>query len=166
MCVKGRVMELLQSADTTSLERYAASQPRAVRFLLGRLWDPDPEIRRRAAVGIASAAAEHDSLGRDVLRRLVWALNDEAATNGVFGLAAIGEIGARSPDLIEPFVGPVASLASDDGLRSEIISALTRIAEQAPHLVVPFIDDIRQWVDPADEAQLGLLEELALKVGQ
>ena len=166
MRVKGHVMELLQSADTTQLERYAVAQPLAVRFLLGRLWDPDPEIRQRAAAGIGAAAAQHEPLGRDVVRRLVWALNDEAATNGVYGLAAIGEIGARSPDLIEPFIGPVACYAWDDGLRSEIIRAMTRIAEAAPHLVAPFIDDIEQRVDPDDASEVALMEDLALKVGQ
>ena len=159
-------MELLQSADTSQLERYAVARPKAVRFLLGRLWDCDPEIRRRAAVGIGAAAAEHELLGLDVVRRLVWALNDEAATNGVYALAAIGEIGARSPDLIGPFVGPVAGYAWDDGLRPEIIRAMIRIAETAPHLVAPFIDEIKQRVDPDDASQVALIEDLALKVGQ
>ena len=165
MRVKGRVMELLQSADTVPLERFAAAEPRAVRFLLGRLWDPVREVGRRAAAGIGAAAAAHPSLGRDIVRRLIWALNDEAATNGVYGLAAVGEIGARCPELIEPFVGPVASYAWDDGLRQEIIRAMARIADTAPELVRPFIDDIKQRVDPFDASEVALMDELALKVG-
>ncbi len=102
-----------------------------MRFLLGRLWDPDETIRGRAAAGIGASAAVNRDLGRDVVRRLVWALNDESATNGVYGLAAIGEIGVRDPELIEPFVGPVACYAWDDGLGPEIIRALGRIADTA-----------------------------------
>ena len=163
--MKDRVMELLQSADTTPLERYAVAQPQAVRSLIGRLWDPDAAIRQRAAAAIGAAAAEHSELGREVVRRLVWALNDEAATNGVYGLVAIGEIGARSPVLIAPFVGPVACYAWDEGLRMEIIRAMIRIAGAAPDLVAPFIDDIKQRVDPDDASEVALMADLALKVG-
>jgi hypothetical protein len=165
MRVKDRVMELLRSEDTAPLERYAQSHPQAVRFLLGRLWDPDPRLRARAAAGIGAAAASHRELGRDLLRRLMWALNDEAATNGVYGLAAIGEIGARDPELVEPFVGPVASYAWDDGLRRAIIRAMSRIADEAPAVVAPVVDDIKQWVDPEDDSEIDELGDLAQKVG-
>ena len=157
-------MELLQSPDTTRLEKFAAAEPRAMRFLLGRLWDPDETMRERAAVGIGASAAVNRDLGVDVIRRLVWALNDESATNGVFGLAAIGEIGARDPDLIEPFVGPVACYAWDDGLRLEIIRALSRIADTAPRLVAPFLDEIEQRVDRRDATEVALVAELSEKV--
>jgi len=157
-------MELLQSPDTTRLEKFAAAEPRAMRFLLGRLWDPDETMRGRAAVGIGASAAVNRDLGVDVIRRLVWALNDESATNGVFGLAAIGEIGARDPDLIEPFVGPVACYAWDDGLRLEIIRALSRIADTAPRLVAPFLDEIEQRVDRRDATEVALVAELSEKV--
>jgi hypothetical protein len=164
MSLKRMVMELLQSPDTTRLEKFAAAEPRAMRFLLGRLWDPDETMRGRAAVGIGASAAVNRDLGVDVIRRLVWALNDESATNGVFGLAAIGEIGARDPDLIEPFVGPVACYAWDDGLRLEIIRALSRIADTAPRLVAPFLDEIKQRVDRRDATEVALVAELSEKV--
>ena len=157
-------MELLQSPDTTRLEEFAVAEPRAMRFLLGRLWDLDETIRRRAAAGIGASAAVNRDLGRDVVRRLVWALNDESATNGMFGLAAIGEIGARNPEMIEPFVGPVACYAWDDGLRPEIIRALSRIADTAPQLVAPFLDDIKQRVDRLDATEVALAAELSEKV--
>jgi hypothetical protein len=165
MRVKDRVMELLRSEDTAPLERYAETHPQAVRFLLGRLWDPDPRLRVRAAAAIGAAAASHRELGRDLVRRLVWALNDEAATNGVYGLAAIGEIGARDPDLIEPFVGPVASYAWDDGLRREIIRAMSRIADEAPAAVAPVVGDIERWVDTEDASEVDELGDLSRKVG-
>jgi hypothetical protein len=157
-------MELLQLSETARLEQLAVEQPRAMRFLVGRLWDTDDEIRRRAAAGIGAAAAAHRELGRDVVRRLVWGLNDESATNGVYGLAAIGEIGARDPELIEPFVGPVASYAWDDGLRPEILRALGRIADSSPALIAPFLNEIEQRVDPAEPSERTLFEALAEKV--
>jgi len=164
MCLKRTVMELLQLSDTTRLEQFAAENPRVMRHLLGRLWDPDADIRSRAAVGIGAATASHRELGRDVIRRLVWGLNDESATNGVYGLAAIGEIGARDPELIGPFVGPVACYAWDDNLRSEILRALGRIADSSAASVAPYVGEIKQRVDFDDATEKSLFEALAEKV--
>jgi hypothetical protein len=164
MGLKGTVMELLQLADSSRLERLAAEDPRAMRYLVGRLWDPDDELRQRAAAAVGAASAAHRDLGRNVLRRLLWALNDEAACNGVYGLAAIGEIGARTPELVENFVGPVASLAWDDGLRLEILHALARIAEVAPDLVSPFRAEVAGWVDDDDEREREALRRLEVRL--
>jgi len=128
-------MELLRHGDSTGLERMVANQPVAVRFLQGRLWDEDPEIRANAANAIGAAAAAHPELGREVLRRALWALNDESATNGAAMLPAIGEIGRRVPELVAPFVGPMTAYLWDDGLRLGILQALCRISEVAPELV-------------------------------
>ncbi|MDH3816519.1 MAG: hypothetical protein OEV48_18650, partial [Acidobacteriota bacterium] len=48
-------------------------------------------------------------------------------------------IGRRSPGLVAPFVGPMTSYLWDEGLRPGILSALCRIAGEAPEL----IEDIR-----------------------
>ena len=77
---------------------------------------------------------------RELLRRALWALNDESATNGAYVLPAIGEIGRRAPDLAEPFVGPMTAYLWDEGLRPGILQALCRIAAVAPEL----IDGVRQ----------------------
>lgn len=131
------MMDLLRAGDERALNDVAVNEPQAVRFLLGRLWDPDEAIQRRAARTIGVAAASHPEIGVDLLRRFMWGINDESATNGVCGIPAIGEIGFQSPEIAAPFVAPLASVAWDDGLRLEIIRALSRIAEAAPELVKP-----------------------------
>ena len=132
-------MELLRQGDSEGLERMVVENPAAIRFLQGRLWDPDSDIRESAAIALGAAAAAHPALGRELLRRVLWALNDESATNGAYMLPAIGEIGRRAPDLVTPFVGPMTSHLWDEGLRPGILNALCRIAEEAPEL----IEDIR-----------------------
>jgi hypothetical protein len=135
MRLKERVMELLRHGNSRGLEELVGENPSAARFLQGRLWDSDPEIQQRAAVALGAAAAVHPDLGREVLRRALWAINDESATNGGPMLAAVGEIGRRSPDLVEPFVGPMTAYLWDEGLKSGILNALCRIAEAAPELI-------------------------------
>jgi hypothetical protein len=139
MRVKDEVMELLRQGDSEGLERLVGETPAAVRFLQGRLWDTDPEIRSEAAVALGAAAAAHPDLGRELLRQALWALNDESATNGAYVLPAIGEIGRRAPELAAPFVGPMTGYLWDDGLRHGILEALCRMNETAPEL----IDDVR-----------------------
>jgi hypothetical protein len=160
MGLKERVMELLRAGDEGALGELVSSRPLATRFLLGRLWDADEGMRQRAARAIGLAAASHREVGLDLLRRLMWGLNDESATNGRFGIPALAEIGFRDPELIRPFVAPLASLAWDDGLRLEIVRALARIAQSAPDLVGPVCGDVAQHVDLGNRAEREALASL------
>ena len=160
MGLREEVMEVLRAGDTTRVEQVAVSDRRAIRHLVGRLWDQDCEVRRAACIGVGAAAAAHPDVGLDVIRRLMWALNDESATNGVYGIAALGEIGARDPELIEPFVGPLASFSWDDGLRVEILKALVRIARVTPRIVAPHLVQVEPHVDPHDYAEIELAAHL------
>lgn len=157
MRLKEVVGEMLRRGESEALDRLVAERPMAVRFLQGRLWDADPDLRHRAAIALASAAEAHPDLGRELLRRALWALNDESGTNGGPMLPAIGEIGRRSPDLVTDFVGPMTSYLWDEGLRPGILDALCRIADNAPEL----IEDIRDRLmaigdldDPGEQADL------------
>lgn len=163
MGLKGRVMELLRSGDERALGTLVAREPGATRFLLGRLWDPDEAMRRRSARALGLVASTHPEIGVDLLRRLMWALNDESATNGLYGIPAIAEIGFNEPGMIAPFVAPLASIAWDDGLRLEIIRALTRIAEASPELVRPSCGLVKDHVrneDPAERIAFDRLLEI------
>jgi hypothetical protein len=157
MRLKEKVMELLRQGDSEGLERMVEETPSAVRFLQGRLWDADPEIRYRSAIALGAAAASHPDLGREILRRALWAMNDESATNGAPMLAAIAEIGHCAPELVAPFVGPMTAYLWDEGLRPGILKALRRIAEVAPELVTDISDRLRaieDLDDPGEQADL------------
>lgn len=145
---------LRQGRETELIER-AATDPRVVRPLLARLYDPDDAIRDRAARVLGHAAAAHPDLGREVARRLIWALNDESATNGVYGIPALGQIGRHAPDLIAPHVSALARMAWDHGLRLAILEALTEVARSSPDLVAAELDAIGPHVDasrPGEDA--------------
>jgi len=82
MRLKQEFRELLRQGREEEAVRLVTADARAVRLVVGRLWDPDAEIRRRAARTVGRAAASHPEVGLDVVRRLMWSLNDESATNG------------------------------------------------------------------------------------
>ena len=159
-------MELLRQGDAEGLEEMVVTTPTAVRYLQGRLWDANPEIRSLAASALGAAAAAHPELGRELLRRALWALNDESATNGEPMLPAVGEIGRRSPELIAPFVGPLTSYLWDDGLRPGILDALWRMAEVAPELVDEVRDCLIEFENTNDPGQRALIERLLSAGGE
>jgi hypothetical protein len=160
MGLKGEVMELLRAGDEQELGGLVSREPRVTRYLLGRLWDPDEVLRQRAARALGVAAASHRAIGADLLRRLMWDLNDESATNGRYGIPAIAEIGVRDPELVRPFVAPLASMVWDDGLRVEIIRGLARIAQASPELIGPVCGGIADHVDFADEVERSAFADL------
>lgn len=161
MGLKEEVMELLRQGREDSLADLVAADRRAVRPLIGRLWDAEPAIRTRAAAALGRAAAAHPGLAVEVARRLFWSLNDESATNGVYGIPALGQIGRRAPDAFEPFVAPLVSLAWDDGLRLEILRALLAVAEAAPGMVAPHLDRLERHLDRHDTDETEAFRRLA-----
>jgi hypothetical protein len=166
MSHRKEIRKLLRQGNEEAVVELAVTHRRALRPLMGRLWDPEEEIRLRAARAIGHASEEHPDLGLEIIRQLVWALNDEAATNGVYGIPAIAEIGRRRPDVVAPFVGPLVSMSWDAGLRPELIRALTAIAESAPDLVRSHLDRLEYWVDEARPDECEAFRNLAATAGK
>jgi hypothetical protein len=132
MGLREAVMRALRSGDDATVRDLATTDRRAMRHFFGRLWDPDASVRRRAAVGVGWAAVAHPDQGRTVLRKVLWALNDESATNGVYAIPALPAIAQRAPELARPFVHPMASYAWDEGLRPAIEEALGAMESVLP----------------------------------
>lgn len=144
-------MELLRAGDTRAAGVMASNDRRAFRLLLARLWDPDPVIRERAARTVGRVAALRPSLGLEVVRRLIWALNDEAATNGIHGIAALAAIGVERPALLRAHLGAIVALLGDPGLREEVLRALEVLAQASPELIGSHRDELATWMETLDE---------------
>jgi hypothetical protein len=163
--MKDELMELLRQGQERELARRAGESPRAARWLLGRVWDADETLRRHAAGAVGWAAADRPELGLELARRFLWALNDESATNGVHAVAALGEMGKRAPELLEPFLAPLASQARDEGLRPEILKAFLAVAETAPHLARPHLPVLERAMGGAPDNERSDYARLAALAG-
>jgi HEAT repeat protein len=157
---------LLQLGREEAAADLAVANPRALRPLVGRLWDPDGEIRGRAARALGQAAAAHPKLGREIIRRLLWALNDESGTNGVYGVAALGEIGRRAPEMLAPFIPSLVSMAWDRGIRLELLRALRAVADSSPGLVAGQLDRLAAFVDDSQNEERKAFDLLMTAVGK
>jgi hypothetical protein len=118
--------------DLAEVERLVAGDRRAVRTLLGLSYHADPTLRDNAATGLALAARHHPGLVAEVVRRLVWAMNDESGTNAFQAPAVIRRIAEVEPRLLVPVVPDLLRLTADPGLRDELVAVVRRVAELLP----------------------------------
>lgn len=153
-------MELLIRGDAEALGVVAREQRGSFRFLMGRLWDPDPVLGQRAAAALGELAAAHPDLGREALRRMMWALTDEAAMNGVSAIPLLAEVARQAPEVAAPFVGPVASRLWDHGLREQIAETLAVVRAVAPRLVAEVADVVRAQLATGDPDETWLVTRI------
>jgi hypothetical protein len=162
MGLRREIMELLREGRQEELVGRVRAEPRALRHLLGRLYDADAIVRRNAARAVGEGAAAHRELGLETVRHLLWALNDESATNGIYGIPALGEIGRLCPDRFAPFLPTLVTAAEDDGLRLAVLRAVTRIAEGNAELVRPYLERLAAFCresSPEERRALRRLED-------
>jgi len=166
MRLKEEIWQLLVQGREADLARRVGEERRAVRPLLARLWDVDETIRRRAGRALGQAAAAHPDLGREVIRRAMWALNDESATNGVYAVPALAEIGRQAPDLLAPFVPALAEACSDAGLRLELLRVLKVMAGVRPEAVAPVMETVEAFLADAPVEERRVWRELRAAFGE
>jgi hypothetical protein len=121
-----------QSGQLEAMEELVAEEPRAVRHLLGMTYHPESAKRNVAARGLALASRYHPKLVQEVVRRLVWAMNDESGTNALTAPEVIQAIAEEEPKLLVPLVPDLTRLAGDPGLQSGISAALKTVSRRCP----------------------------------
>jgi hypothetical protein len=129
---KALLREAVSRGDLAEVERLVADDRRTVRALLGLTYQADAATRNTAADGLAIAARYHPDLVAEVLRRLVWAMNDESGTNAVNAPAVIRRIAECEPRLLVGLVPDLLRLTADPGLRDELVAAVRKVAEVLP----------------------------------
>ena len=111
---KGALASALVRPDYASIVNAAAQDKRVLSRLLALTYTADDLIGWRAveALGLASAqVAEHDAeFVRNILRRLMWSLNDESGSIGWRAPQAMGAIIAQRPRQFAEFIPVVVSL--------------------------------------------------------
>jgi hypothetical protein len=130
--LRARVRRAVAAGDLQDLEAAVAAEPRAVRFLLGLSYHQDERWRSAAAQGLGLAARYHPELVQNVVRRLVWAMNDESGTNAETAPPVILEISRERPALLVPMVPDLVRLAADISLYDDLAEALRIVARECP----------------------------------
>lgn len=149
--IRRQVRAVLEGPGTTmnlarARESLASLPPPAlVRALLAALSASAPLVRWRA-VGllgplVAGLAEQDPETGREVLRRLMWTLNEESGAMGWGAPEAFGEILHHSPllarefaNILVSYVSPCANQLDHPALLAGAIWGLGRLAQTQPEL--------------------------------
>ncbi len=145
MRLKETVQQAVVNGRLDDLDRIVAGDVRAIRFLLGMTYRIDETIRKTAGRAIARASAHHPKAIAELVRRLVWAMNDESGANALTAPAVILAIAEEKPELLLPMVPDLTRLAADEGLRKDLSAAMRIVALACPGQVgnrlASFIND-------------------------
>ncbi|MEW6071555.1 MAG: hypothetical protein AB1726_03035 [Planctomycetota bacterium] len=132
MSLRARIRDAVERGELGEIEGLVAGDPRAVRHLLGLTYHPADPVRQVACRGVALAGKHHRRLVQNLVRRLVWAMNDESGTNALTAPPVILAIANEAPELLLPMVADLVRLASDEGLHAGLAAALRIVSDRCP----------------------------------
>ncbi|MHC4597994.1 MAG: DVU0298 family protein [Planctomycetota bacterium] len=129
------VRERLLARDLDGLAAWARRGERLVTTLFSLLLDADELVRWRAIEGfgrVASVLAEEDpERVREILRRILWAMNDESGGLLRHGPEAVAEILVRVPALIPEYAPLLPSFLTEEPFERGAHWAVARVASVA-----------------------------------
>jgi len=154
--LKKQVQQTLSNGNCdTILELGTGHTGHVIAALINTLYSMDELLRWRAVecLGLLTkqiSLTEPDR-AREIIRRLLWALNDESGGSGWASPEAVGEVIRNRPDRYSEFISIIVSFREDPSLVRGIIWALGRIGEVEPVLVddyTPLLQDLLEASDP------------------
>lgn len=156
MGVREQVMGNLLRGQFEVVAGQAGEQPRVLRAVLGRLWDADERVRSGAALTLGVLAARQPAKAVELVRRFLWALNDESGTNGAAVVPALLAMAKRAPAVVGPYAGALVAHLDDEGLREELVEVLAALYLAEPRWTEPYAADLARWgVYLGDKPPLG-----------
>ncbi|MCL2336422.1 MAG: HEAT repeat domain-containing protein [Firmicutes bacterium] len=161
MKLKKQIQAALSQGDyQTAMELGAGQTGQAIAALINSLYSTDDLLRWRAVecLGLLTKqiSLTEPAQGREIIRRLLWALNDESGGSGWASTEAVGEIIRNRPDLYQEFVSIIVSFREDPALIGGIIWGLGRIGEIDPALVNDYLPFMHELLDDPDPQLRGL----------
>lgn len=166
--LKKRVFELLGSSSLQSAVNALCRLParRVINPLFALFNHGDPEIKWAAVTATGAVVAnlsDQDLEGaRNIMRRIMWNLNDESGGIG-WGLPeAMGEILARRDSLADEYTRILVSYANEEanyleheGLQRGLLWGIGRLAQAKPHRLCHAAPHLMRYLDSPDAAVRG-----------
>ena len=166
--LKKRVFELLNSSDLKSAEDTLCRLPgrRVINPLFAFFNNADPAIKWAAvttAGAVVANLADQDPDGaREIMRRIMWNLNDESGGIGWGFPETMGEILARNEKLANEYAQILFSYANieanyleHEGLQRGLLWGIGRLAQVRPELALKALPHLMPYLDSPDAAVRG-----------
>jgi HEAT repeat protein len=129
---KPEIEKLLREKNFDELREVLTKDSRNVRKLMGFLYHPEVSVRDAAAKGFGIVAQiwPFDKL-MNLVRRMLWMMNDESGSCTWHIPYALGEIGYNRPEAMKNYMKTFANYVNDpdETLSSGVEEALRRMKE-------------------------------------
>ncbi|MBN2124224.1 MAG: HEAT repeat domain-containing protein [Deltaproteobacteria bacterium] len=175
---KEKIRALLKSPDFSEDTLRASCLPlmKGINALFPFLYHGDEEVHRRAVVAIGTLVADladrDMDRARNVVRRLMWNLNDESGGIGWGSPEAMGEILARHEGLAGEYACVLASYTREEGnyLENEVLQrgllwGIGRVLRHWPDLIHRAEPSISPYLASGDPCVRGLAAGLLGELG-
>lgn len=134
---------MLKEAKYDELVARALADRSVIKYLFQPLYHPYGTERWRAIKGLGHVGRElaktDPGAARELIRRLLWSMNDESGTTGWSAPEAIGEIIYHNPEMFQEFIPIVVHASEEEIFHRGIAWTLGRLGQIRPGMVREFI---------------------------
>jgi hypothetical protein len=153
--LKKELRYLLGENDPAKIENWIAENTPAPIILSSLLFDADEEIIWRAVAAFGAIAARDEMSGdierpREIIRRMLWGMNDESGNLIRRAPEVIGEILYNAPSLIPEFAPLLPAYLDEEPFERGAFWAVARVAERDPSYLQNASDRLRQALNDPD----------------
>jgi hypothetical protein len=153
---KTAVEQFLRDRDWEGLIGWAEKNRGGVRFLLSHLHSNDSLLQERAVEGLGLIAAQifkgNPEKVRELIRRLLWSMNDESGNLIQRAPEAIGEILANVPDLIGEYADILFSFWDESPFERGVHWAAARLSSVKPSTLTKYLGRLKRDLESSDIA--------------
>lgn len=157
--IKERVYTLIYERKFDELSELVVRKKGLMRYLYRLLYHKEKIVSWRSIEGIGVVvdrlAVEEAEVARNIIRSLLWSINDESGGIGWHAPECIGEIIYHRPVMFEEFASIIISFVNEQMIRSGVIWAAGRIAQAAPDLVRGAASQLIVFLDDSDSLVRG-----------
>ncbi len=149
---KKEVRRLIDAHDCEGIRTWARQSRNPLRTLTGMLFQTDPLVCRRSveALGIAAGVVAEHSLEkvRNLIRKLLWMMNDESGNLCWCAPEAIAEVLVNVPSLMDEYAPLLIGYLQEEPFERGAHWAIARVAAVRPDI---FEDDVATLARSLDD---------------
>lgn len=153
---KAAVRNLLLLRDGKGLLQWSDRRRNHYRVVMSLTYDSDELVRRRAIEAIGRLAGSHGRHDlekvRDLIRRLLWLMNDESGGLGWQAPEMIGEILVNVPALIGEYAPLLPAFLDEEPFERGSHHAIYRVATVNPQSFAESVGRLRDSLNDPDPA--------------
>lgn len=143
MPLRDEVNSMVKENRYEELAYLAMEKKGVIKYVLSLLYDHYGKERWQAIEALGYIASrmsvEEPDTVRELIRRLLWSMNDESGSASWSAPEAIGEIIYGNTPLYQGFIPVVVNASEEEIFQRGILWALGRIAQREPSLVQEFV---------------------------